>query len=56
MLYALATPGSAFKPSLKKIPNTWRLEKFKKIYNQKRGLGDPSSDGSVNSIEFINFD
>ena len=37
MLYALATPGSAFKPSIKKAKNTWRLQKFKKLYIQKGG-------------------
>lgn len=29
MLYALATPGSAFKPSINKPKMTWRLQKFK---------------------------
>lgn len=49
MLFALATPGSAFKPSLKKPNNTWRLKKFKEIYLQKGGSSAPSS--SQSSIE-----
>lgn len=38
MLYALATPGSAFKPAVKKMPSSWRLEKFKTMYREKGGV------------------
>jgi hypothetical protein len=51
MLFALATPGSAFKPSLKKPTNTWRLKKFKDIYIQKGGSNNNSKASSQASIE-----
>ncbi|MCH0628921.1 hypothetical protein JNB11_02950 [Kocuria palustris] len=58
MLYALATPGSAFKPSLKKVPNTWRLKKFKDMYYEKGGSYSPrSSQVSSNTSSLsISFD
>lgn len=58
MLYALATPGSAFKPSLKKVPNTWRLEKFKSMYYEKGGSYSPRSLTISTSLAdlSINFD
>ena len=46
MLYALATPGSAFQPSIKKVRNTWRLKKFKQLYIEKGGYSSNSSDES----------
>lgn len=36
MLYALATPGSAFKPSINKPKITWRLKKFKNHADESR--------------------
>lgn len=51
MLFALATPGSAFKPSLKKPTNTWRLKKFKDIYLQKGGSTNNSKASSQASFE-----
>lgn len=61
MLYALATPGSAFQPSIKKPQVSWRLRKFKKIYMERRGLSNPSStESSLNDnsslIGYIKFD
>ncbi|KGQ90952.1 hypothetical protein MEO_01271 [Candida albicans P94015] len=54
MLYALATPGSAFKPSIKKARNTWRLQKFKKLYIQKGGyISSSPTDSSINSNDSI---
>ena len=46
MLYALATPGSAFQPSIKKVKNTWRLKKFKQLYIEKGGYSSLSSSNS----------
>ncbi|CAD1810546.1 unnamed protein product [Candida parapsilosis] len=46
MLYALATPNSSFKPSIRKIKNSWRLKKFKELYIEKGGLSNPPSDVS----------
>lgn len=46
MLYALATPGSAFQPSIKKVKNTWRLKKFKQLYIEKGGYSSSSSSNS----------
>ncbi|KAI5967656.1 hypothetical protein CANMA_002836 [Candida margitis] len=43
MLYALATPNSSFKPSIRKIKNSWRLKKFKQLYIEKGGLSNPPS-------------
>ncbi|ODV77972.1 uncharacterized protein CANTADRAFT_12566 [Suhomyces tanzawaensis NRRL Y-17324] len=53
MLYALATPGSAFKPSLKKMSNTWRLQKFKTIYLEKGGSPNSSGASSAKSTASI---
>lgn len=55
MLFALATPGSAFQPSLKRVQNTWRLKKFRAIYNEKGGSNysrSGSEHGSIGSIDF----
>ncbi|WLF76588.1 hypothetical protein PVL30_000290 [Lodderomyces elongisporus] len=46
MLYALADPNSAFKPSIKKVKNSWRLKKFKDIYLQKKSASANSSSNS----------
>ncbi|KAI5948813.1 hypothetical protein KGF57_005211 [Candida theae] len=46
MLYALATPNSSFKPSIRKMKNSWRLKKFKQLYIEKGGLSNPPSDVS----------
>lgn len=59
MLYALATPGSAFKPSMKKMPTSWRLEKFKNMYHEKGGSYSPRSSIATTSTSLnlsINFD
>lgn len=54
MLYALATPGSAFKPSINKVKNTWRLQKFKKLYIQKGGyISSSPTESSFNSDDSI---
>lgn len=50
MLFALATPGSAFRPSINKPKNTWRLSKFKDIYMEKSSR-DSSPKGSM-SFDF----
>lgn len=59
MLFALATPGSAFKPSLHKVPNTWRLKKFKKMYIEKGGSQSTSRNSSLNygsdAKEFLDY-
>ena len=50
MLFALATPGSAFKPSIGKPKNTWRLNKFRDIYLDKSSR-ESSPKGSI-SFDF----
>ncbi|RCK63173.1 hypothetical protein Cantr_09700 [Candida viswanathii] len=54
MLYALATPGSAFQPSIKKVRNTWRLKKFKQLYIEKGGYSSGSSMASSGSSSASN--
>ncbi|CAK9436236.1 uncharacterized protein LODBEIA_P07940 [Lodderomyces beijingensis] len=49
MLYALATPNSAFKPSIRKMKNTWRLQQFKKYYLAKGGANSSSAASSPDS-------
>ncbi|KAK6203234.1 uncharacterized protein RJT21DRAFT_25579 [Scheffersomyces amazonensis] len=58
MLFALATPGSAFKPSIKKIDISWRLEKFKRLYSNKGGKNSPEpiSAAYINTSELDFFD
>ncbi|KAI3403765.2 hypothetical protein KGF56_003400 [Candida oxycetoniae] len=50
MLTALATPNSAFKPSIKKVKNTWRLKKFKKRYIEKGGASSSSENSTESSV------
>ncbi|KAL6450979.1 hypothetical protein SBY92_001229 [Candida maltosa Xu316] len=49
MLQALATPGSAFKPSIRKCKSTWRLQKFKQLYIEKGGYYSGSSGSDMSS-------
>lgn len=57
MLFALETPGSSFKPSLRRPKNTWRLTRFKEIYNEKRSRGDSSQSSLGAKYDFeISFD
>lgn len=57
MLFALETPGSSFKPSLRRPKNTWRLTRFKEIYNEKRSRGESSQSSLGAKYDFeISFD
>lgn len=47
MLIALTTPGSAFKPTLNKVSNLWRLKKFKQVYILKGGSPNASATSSI---------
>lgn len=49
MLYALATPGSAFKPSINKPGITWRLKKFKNHQVSSRSSSSALSYRSENT-------
>lgn len=53
MLYALATPGSAFKPSINKPSITWRLKKFKDHQTNSRNSSSALSYNSENTTSYI---
>ncbi|KAG5420961.1 hypothetical protein I9W82_000051 [Candida metapsilosis] len=55
MLYALATPNSSFKPSIRKMKNSWRLKKFKQLYIEKGGLSANSSSNSGSGSSVVSF-
>ncbi|QBM88609.1 hypothetical protein METSCH_C05830 [Metschnikowia aff. pulcherrima] len=55
MLYALATPGSAFKPSINKPSITWRLKKFKQHNTESRNSSAALSCVSQNSLNGLRF-
>lgn len=49
MLYALATPGSSFKPSVNRPKNTWRLTLFKDIYLEKASRENTPNNSEASS-------
>lgn len=53
MLFALATPGSAFKPSVNKPRVTWRLTKFKDIYLEKASRENTPNNSEASSQNSI---
>lgn len=52
MIVALAEPTSAFRPSIQKMPVSWRLKKFKDHWVLGGGSTPNSSQSSTNSMRF----